>query len=113
FLDNPLRVANRIALVPLLEERLRQHGAAEWQRRLTEEGVPAGRVGTIADGLELAKSLGLEPTIEVFNASGNAVATQVRHPITWSPPLTRRNSAPPVLGEQDAAVRKWLAGPIT
>lgn len=113
FVGNSLRVANRATLVPLLEERLRQHGAAEWQRRLTEEGVPAGRVGTIADGLELAKSLGLEPTIEVFDASGVAVATQVRHPITWSPPLTRRNSAPPVLGEQDAAVRKWLAGPVT
>ena len=113
FLDNSRRVANRTMLMPLLEERLRQHGAAEWQRRLTEVGVPAGRVGTIADGLELAKSLGLEPTIEIFDASGVAVATQVRHPVTWSPPLTRRNSAPPVLGEQDAAVRKWLAGPVS
>jgi len=113
FLDNSLRVANRAALVPLLEERLRHHGAAEWQRRLTEVGVPAGRVGTIADGLELAESLGLAPTIEVFDASGVTVATQVRHPITWSPPITHRNSAPPLLGEQDPTVREWLAGPIS
>lgn len=113
FLDNSLRVANRAALVPLLEERLRHHGAAEWQRRLTEVGVPAGRIGTIADGLELAESLGLAPTIEVFDASGVTVATQVRHPITWSPPITHRNSAPPLLGEQDPTVREWLAGPIS
>ena len=113
FLNNALRVANRPTLVPLLEERLRRHGAAKWQRRLTEAGVPAGRVGTIADGLELAESLGLEPTTEVFDASGVAVATQVRHPISWSPPITRRNSAPPMLGEQDAAVRDWLANPLS
>jgi crotonobetainyl-CoA:carnitine CoA-transferase CaiB-like acyl-CoA transferase len=113
FLDNSLRVANRVTLVPLLEERLRQRGAAEWQRRLTEVGVPAGRVGTIADGLELASSLGLAPTIEVFDSSGVAVARQVRHPITWNPPITRRNSAPPLLGEQDTAVREWLAKPVS
>ena len=113
FLDNSLRVANRAALVPLLEGRLQHHGAAEWQRRLTEVGVPAGRVGSIADGLELAESLGLAPTIEVFDASGIAVATQVRHPITWNPPIMHRNSAPPLLGEQDPAVREWLAGPVS
>ncbi|MBC7403355.1 MAG: CoA transferase [Microbacteriaceae bacterium] len=113
FLNNALRVANRPTLVPLLEERLRRHEAAKWQRRLTEAGVPAGRVGTIADGLELAESLGLEPTIEVFDASGVAVATQVRHPISWSPPIRRRNSAPPMLGEQGAAVRDWLANPLS
>ena len=113
FLDNSRRVANRAVLVPMLEGLLRHHGAAEWQRRLTEVGVPAGRVGTIADGLELAESLGLAPTIEVFDASGVTVATQVRHPITWSPPITRRNSAPPLLGEQDPTVREWLAGPIS
>jgi crotonobetainyl-CoA:carnitine CoA-transferase CaiB-like acyl-CoA transferase len=113
FLGNALRVANRAALVPLLEERLRLDTATEWQRLLTEVGVPAGRVGTIADGIALATSLGLEPTIEVFDASGASVATQVRHPITWTPPVSRRNSAPPLLGQQDAAVREWLARPVS
>ncbi|QNE45514.1 CoA transferase [Glaciihabitans sp. INWT7] len=112
FLTNALRVANRAALVPLLEERLHTKPAAEWQRRLTAIGVPAGRVGTIADGLELASSLGLDPTIEVVDASGVTVATQVRHPITWTPRLPRRASAPPLLGEQDAAVRDWLTDPV-
>lgn len=109
FRDNSLRVANRAALVPLLERKLRRRDAAEWQRRLTEVSVPAGRVGTIADGIALASSLGLEPTIDVFDASGSAVARQVRHPITWTPPIARHNSAPPLLGEQGAAVREWLA----
>jgi crotonobetainyl-CoA:carnitine CoA-transferase CaiB-like acyl-CoA transferase len=109
FRDNSLRVANRPTLVQLLERQLRRERAEEWQRRLTEVSVPAGRVGTIADGIALAEDLGLEPTIDVFDASGVAVARQVRHPITWTPPLSRKNSAPPLLGEQDAAVRRWLA----
>lgn len=109
FRENSLRVANRAALVPLLERQLRQRDAAEWQRRLTEVSVPAGRVGTIPDGIALASSLGLEPTIDVFDTSGSAVARQVRHPITWTPPIARHNSAPPLLGEQGAAVREWLA----
>lgn len=113
FLDNSQRVAHRTALVPLLEARLRQRTADEWQRRLAEVGVPAGRVSTVADGFALAESLGLEPTIEVLDDSGASVATQVRHPIIWNPPITRNNSAPPLLGQHDAAVREWLARPAT
>jgi crotonobetainyl-CoA:carnitine CoA-transferase CaiB-like acyl-CoA transferase len=109
FVVNSLRVANRASLVPLLEVELRREDAAEWQRRLAVANVPAGRVGTIGDGIALASALGLEPTIEVFDASGSAVARQVRHPIQWTPPIGRHNSAPPLLGEQDAAVREWLS----
>jgi crotonobetainyl-CoA:carnitine CoA-transferase CaiB-like acyl-CoA transferase len=109
FAANALRVTNRAALALLLEEQLRHRDAAEWQRRLTEAGVPVGRVGTIADGIALAASLGLEPTIEVFDSTGVAVATQVRHPITWNPPIVRHNSAPPMLGQQDSELRDWLA----
>ncbi|TXN29172.1 CaiB/BaiF CoA transferase family protein [Lacisediminihabitans profunda] len=108
FTSNSRRVANRATLVPLLERQLRGAAAAEWQGRLTAVSVPAGRVGTIADGIALASSLGLEPTMEVVDAAGAAVASQVRHPISWSPPIPLRNSAPPLLGEQDAAVREWL-----
>uniref|UniRef100_UPI00286C9DB6 CaiB/BaiF CoA transferase family protein n=1 Tax=Salinibacterium sp. TaxID=1915057 RepID=UPI00286C9DB6 len=109
FMVNALRVTNRAVLVPLLEQQLRHQDSAEWQRRLTAAGVPAGRVGTIADGIALADSLGLEPIIEVFDSTGVAVATQVRHPITWNPPITRPNSAPPLLGQQDGQLRDWLA----
>lgn len=109
FRTNSLRVANRAALVPLLERQLRRENATEWQRRFTELGVPAGRVGTIADGIALASTLGLEPTVDVVDASGAVVATQVRHPIIWNPPIALRNSAPPLLGQHDASVREWLS----
>lgn len=109
FAVNELRVTHRAALVLLLEEQLRHQDAAEWQRRLTAAGVPAGRVGTIPEGLALADSLGLTPIIEVFDSTGAVASTQVRHPITWNPPITRHNSAPPTLGQHDAELREWLA----
>jgi crotonobetainyl-CoA:carnitine CoA-transferase CaiB-like acyl-CoA transferase len=108
FSTNRARVANRRELVAMLEARLTTSSAESWQAAFTAVGVPAGQVGTIADGLELAASLGLEPTIEVQDATGATVGTQIRNPITWSPPLAPRTAAPPALGEHSAAVREWL-----
>ena len=109
FTTNRARVINRPELVAMLEERLRTGTASAWQAAFTAVGVPAGQVGTIADGLELAASLGLEPTIGVQDATGKTVGTQIRNPITWSPPIAPRTAAPPALGEHSAAVRDWLS----
>ncbi|KFF59521.1 carnitine dehydratase [Cryobacterium sp. MLB-32] len=108
FATNRARVHNRPALVRALEERLATDAAAVWQVRLTQAGVPAGQVGTIGDGIALADSLGLAPTIDVQDASGITVGRQIRHPVTWTPPLEPRTQAPPGLGEHSAAVRDWL-----
>jgi len=110
FSTNSARVHHREELVRLLEARLAQAPALSWQNRLTAVGVPAGQVATIAEGIELAESLGLEPTIEVQDASGATVGRQIRHPVSWTPPLAPRRSAPPSLGEHSDAIRAWLAG---
>jgi crotonobetainyl-CoA:carnitine CoA-transferase CaiB-like acyl-CoA transferase len=109
FLTNPARVENRDALVALLESRLTTAAAAQWQNALTDAGVPVGQVNTIAEGIALAESLGLAPTIAVQDASGATVGTQLRNPITWLPAIAPRVSAPPLLGEHTGAVRQWLA----
>jgi len=111
FSTNSARVHHREELVGLLETRLAGAPALSWQNRLTAVGVPAGQVASIAEGIELAQSLGLEPTIEVQNASGATVGRQIRHPVSWTPPLAPRTSAPPALGEHSDAIRAWLAGP--
>jgi crotonobetainyl-CoA:carnitine CoA-transferase CaiB-like acyl-CoA transferase len=112
FAHNPDRVANREALVGALEARLAGGIAIEWERRLVAAGVPAGHVATIAEGLELAGSLGLDPTIEVTAADGSVVGTQVRHPVRWTPSLEHRGDAPPSLGQHDRDIRAWLAAPL-
>lgn len=108
FATNRARVHNRPALVQALEERLATDSVTAWQLKLTQAGVPAGQVGTIGDGIVLADSLGLAPTIDVQNAEGVTVGRQIRHPVSWTPPLAPRTQAPPQLGEHSASVRDWL-----
>ncbi|WP_125615584.1 CaiB/BaiF CoA transferase family protein [Specibacter cremeus] len=110
FATNNQRVAHRTELVPLLEDALAAADAQVWQEKFTGVGVPAGRVATIDQGLDYAESLGLEPVIEVQDATGATVGRQIRHPITWSPAIPPRTVAPPRLGEHNDAVRAWLAG---
>ncbi len=109
FRSNSSRVANRAALVVVLEGLLAGDDSACWEDRLNSAGVPAGKVGDIADAFALAERLGLDPTWP--GPPGGAAL--VRHPITYSPDLTRAPVAPPTLGADQAPVRAWLAGPNT
>ena len=79
--------------------------AAAWVERISAAGVPVGRVGTILDGLALAESLGLDPTIEI----GAGFTRQVRHPVSYTAYETSTPSPPPDLGEHDEALRAWLS----
>ncbi|MCY0905036.1 CaiB/BaiF CoA transferase family protein [Arthrobacter sp. H14-L1] len=113
FATNSARVAHRGELVELLEQVLHTAPAGHWQTQLTAASVPAGQVATIAEGLDYAVSLGLEPVIEVQDPGGGPAGLQVRHPISWTPPLRVRSQAPPALGAHDQSVRGWLAADWT
>lgn len=104
FATNSARVENRSELVDALELLLAGDTAVSWTDRLSEVGVPAGTVGSIADGFALAESLGLDPLVEV--AEGQPA--QVRHPITYSDTPVTDYAAPPRLGEHSDEVRRWL-----
>jgi len=108
FATNSARVKHRTELIPLLEQALAAASASVWQDKLVGVGVPAGPVATIDAGIDYAESLGLEPTIEVQDATGETVGRQVRHPIQWSPGFETRTSAPPALGEHTESVLEWL-----
>lgn len=105
FATNAARVGHREELVAALEDRLAEQDCATWQERLTAVGVPAGKVGTVADGFALAERLGLAPT--VAPAAGGTPAP--RHPATYSTDLVRPAGPPPRLGADDARVRAWLS----
>lgn len=105
FATNEARVLNRSALRQALEERLSQDTVASWSARLTEVGVPAGKVGDIADGLRLAESLGLDVTVPV----GDSAPPQIRHPIGYSETPVTHYAPPPRLGQHSDEVRRWLA----
>lgn len=108
FATNSARVAHRETLVPLLEEALSAQTAQHWADVFTGAGLPAGKVGGIDDGVALAEDLGLDPTVDVQDASGQTVGRQFRHPVTWEPPLPSPTVAPPKLGEHTESVLEWL-----
>lgn len=104
FGTNADRVANRESLVAELERALAADTVDAWTQRLTEAGVPAGKVGSIADGFNLADQLGLEPTVCV----GEGRPPQVRNPIIFSSTPVTSYAAPPLLGQHNDDVRRWL-----
>lgn len=104
FATNADRVANREDLVQLIEAALSGDTVDNWIESLTAVGVPAGRVGSVADAFALAERLGLEPTVAV----GNGRPPQVRNPITFSSTPVTNYTAPPLLGEHNDEVRRWL-----
>jgi len=103
------RTANRDALRPLLVERLGQRTRAEWFDLLIAAGVPAGPINTIAEGVEFAAGLGLEPVVEVGgDEHGQAPVPLVRNPIRFSRSGLRYDRPPPAVGEHGDEVRTWL-----
>lgn len=107
FATNPARVANRAPLIEALETALRQASCAEWERRLTKAGVPAGVVGDIGSGVALAEELGLAPLIDL----GEDRPQQIRHPVTYGAARPAPATPAPKLGEHTELVRAWLNGP--
>lgn len=98
FGTNPLRVANREELIPLLEERLAGQTTEGVLRRLRAAGVPASPVNDLAD---VARQEQLRATGILQRLAGH---------LLLSPPLLadgerpRYGSAPPLLGEHSREI---------
>jgi len=109
FVTNPARVAHRGELKTLIEERLRERPAAEWIDALTAVKVPAGRVNTIAQAIELSESLdlGMVAKTPARDAAGEEqLLRSIATPISFSATPARYSAPPPALGEHDGA--EWL-----
>ncbi len=109
FAMNERRTVNREQLRPLLLERLGTRTRAEWFEALTAAGVPCGPINTVADGIALARQLGLDPVVTA--GQGEAGVPVIRHPVTYSAMSARYPLPPPRLDEQGAEIRAWLAAP--
>ena len=106
FATNADRTRNRERLRPLLLERLATWKADDLFLALNRAGVPCGPINSIAEGVELAESLGLAPRVDV--GSGDRAVTVIRNPITFSDAEIRYEYPPPRLGEHDDEIDEWL-----
>lgn len=112
FATNPQRVAHRVELRAALEQRLRTRSAAEWIEALTAANIPAGRVNTIGQAIELATSLGLDPVAEtraVASDGAHRTLRSIATPISLSATPAVYRVPPPGIGEHQDA--EWLPRP--
>lgn len=93
YADNKSRVENRESLVAEISARLVERGSDEWFAILNEAGVPAGPINDIGQAFELAKRLGLEPTVDIDGSPAPQVANPVAMSVT---PPTYRLAPPPL-----------------
>ena len=110
FAANGDRTANREQLRPLLVERLKTRGTGEWFDLLNDAGVPNGPINSVAQGVEYAKKLGLDPVTAA--GSGTSAVPVIRNPITFSATPARYDLSPPRLGEHTEEIKAWLAAPV-
>ncbi len=100
FPTNVERLEHRDEIAAALEAAFAQDG--DWDRRLNDAGVPAGRVNDVPGAFAFAEALGLDPVWEL-----DGVRT-VRSPLRG---LARPTSRPPRLDEHGDAIRSWLRAP--
>ncbi|RBP67009.1 crotonobetainyl-CoA:carnitine CoA-transferase CaiB-like acyl-CoA transferase [Brevibacterium sanguinis] len=108
FATNADRNDNRAQLEPLLVAALSAKTNQEWFEILSRAGLPCAPINTIAQGVELAAELGLDPVAEA--GAGDRVIPTVSNPIRLSETPPSYDLAPPRLGESSDLVRNWLRG---
>ncbi|MBZ0116665.1 MAG: CoA transferase [Sandaracinaceae bacterium] len=113
YATNAARVVNRDTLIPMLAARLRERTSADWERALSEAGVPCGPVHDVAQVFSDPQVLhrGMQVRMAQPRASSGHVDL-IGNPIHASrtPPTYRR--PPPALGEhKDEVIADWLSEP--
>jgi len=103
FVTNPERVANRAALVPMLETEL-----AKWKRedllpRLENAGVPAGPINSVAEVFADPQIMHRAMAIDIDGLPG------IRSPLAFSEGQLSLSRPSPKLGEHTQEVKAELA----
>lgn len=91
FATNPQRVANRRELETHIEDILITATAEHWLARFAEAGIPAGPINDIAEAIELATALGLDPVVNLDDSP------QIADPIRLSVTPPQYRLPPPAL----------------
>ena len=103
FRTNPDRVANREALIALLEPYFAQDDTASWHERLTRAGVPAAPVADVADILASPQT----EALGIMQDLPHPAIPDLRLPalpLSLDSERVRHRSAPPLLGEHTAEI---------
>jgi len=106
FADREARKDNRAALNQEINTALRQRPAIEWERLLSESGVPAARILTVAQAVELdqLKDRGFFTDLVFPGDAGRTLRVSGNGVLVNGAPL-RPSAPPPLLGQHNAEFR--------
>ncbi|GAB3886945.1 hypothetical protein GCM10029964_052070 [Kibdelosporangium lantanae] len=79
------------------------HSTDEWTTEFRARGLPCGRVNNIAQAIEFATELGLNPLV-----SHDGITTLASPLLPHDTPV-QYHRAPPSLGADSVALREWLS----
>ena len=109
FATNPLRVQNRAALVPLLEQMVKRRTKGEWIASLEAVGVPCGPINDIGEVFANPQVIARGVAIDVPHPSAGKV-TLVRSPMKLSGTPVSTGKPPPLLGQHTDEVLREVLG---
>lgn len=100
FATNEARVANRHALIPLLQDRFSARSAATWLSRLEAAGVPCSPIRTMADVFSSPEGSAL---VQEVPDAVRGMLRLVANPIRFDGVAPPTRTPPPLLGEHDGS----------
>jgi len=107
YAHNADRVANRIALHDVLENRFKEKPAAEWEVLLGVESIPCSRIRSVADLVHYPQLDALEMLVDMPHPDIPDLRV-VDIPLTLDGERATHRRPPPRLGEQTAAILEEL-----
>jgi crotonobetainyl-CoA:carnitine CoA-transferase CaiB-like acyl-CoA transferase len=107
FRTNADRVANREALIPLLETIFARRSMAEWSKVLAAAGVPAGPIYLLADLFSDPQVRHRKMVVDVDHPVAGRIQ-QTGVPLKLSETPGRIASAPPLLGQHTEPILREL-----
>ena len=110
YAHNADRVANRITLHGLLEDRFKERDAAEWEVLLVTETIPCSRVRNVADFVNDPQLDALGMLVDLPHPDIPDLRV-VDIPLTLNGERATHRLPPPRLGEQTASVLEELGVP--
>jgi len=111
FATNAVRVANRDALTARIEELFATAPAEHWLSALAEAGVPSGKVRSLDDVYSWEQTLSQGLLLSVDHATQGELrlpGSPIRFDDNPFSGGRSEHTAPPTLGQHDAAIREWL-----